>query len=51
MFWRIKWILALMLLMLMDIGPFPITASLCLYIVIFRPRWFKRFFYRLYSSE
>ncbi|AEG01205.1 hypothetical protein Metme_2824 [Methylomonas methanica MC09] len=51
LFWRIKWLLILFVLLLIDIGPFPLTALICLYIVLFRPRWFKQFVSRLYPQE
>jgi hypothetical protein len=37
---RIKYIIALVLLMLLDIVSIPITAGLGLYIVLFKPNWF-----------
>ena len=37
---RIKYTLVFLLLMIVDIGPIPITAALGLYVVLYRPRWF-----------
>jgi hypothetical protein len=37
-------------LMLLDIGPIPITAGIGLYIVIFRPRWFADLVDALYGK-
>lgn len=50
-FWRIEWLLVLLVMMLIDIGPFPFTAAICLYILLFRPRWFKKWVDRLYPPE
>jgi hypothetical protein len=50
-FWRIEWLLVLLFMMLIDIGPFPFTATICLYILLFRPRWFKKWVDRLYPPE
>jgi len=38
---HIKWTVIILLFMIIDIGPIPFTASICLYIVWFRPQWFK----------
>ena len=37
---RIKCILALLALMVIDILPVPVIATIGLYVVFFRPRWF-----------
>lgn len=37
---RIKIILTMLLLVMVDISPVPVTAFIGLYIAIFRPRWF-----------
>lgn len=37
---RIKIILSMLLLMVFDIGPVPITAFIGLYVALFRPQWF-----------
>lgn len=38
----------MLLLMLIDVGPFPVTALLALYIVIIRPQWFKNMIDEIY---
>ena len=48
---RFKWLLIALALVLIDIGPIPITASLLVYVLLFRPAWFKAFADRLYSRE
>ena len=47
---RIKCLLVLLLLTLMGLGPMPITSVLGMYIVIFRPAWFKRVVDRVYHE-
>lgn len=39
---RLKYGSLFILLMLIDIGPIPVTAMLALYVILFRPRWFKK---------
>jgi hypothetical protein len=46
---RIKCILALLVLMVIDIGPFPVFATIGLYIVLFRPDWFIELMDTLYE--
>ncbi|WP_020161166.1 MULTISPECIES: hypothetical protein [Methylobacter] len=46
-----KCIFILLLLMILDIGPIPITAGLGLFIVLFRPLWFKTLVDTLYSGK
>lgn len=48
---RIKCVFTLLLLMILDISPIPITASIALLIVMFRPRWFKVVVDRMYSGK
>lgn len=45
---RIKYSIIFMLLMLVDIGPVPVTAIIGLYIIAFRPRWFKNMIDEIY---
>jgi len=47
---RIRCILALIFLMLLDIGPIPITATIGLFVVFFRPRWFSDLVNALYGK-
>ncbi len=46
---RIKIILTMLLLTVIDIGPVPITAFIGLYIAMFRPEWFIRLVEDLYN--
>ena len=48
-FVRIKWIIVLFLVMLLDTLPFPILGFIILYILIFRPRWFIRAALQIYE--
>jgi hypothetical protein len=48
---KMKCIFILLLLMILDIGPIPITAGLGLFIVLFRPLWFKTLVDTLYSGK
>ena len=49
--WRLKWFLALIFMMTIDLGPIPFTASLLMYIFIIRPLWFKTIIDRLYRGK
>ncbi len=46
---RILCAIVLIIVMILSIGPIPLTTTLCLYVVIFRPRWFKDLVERIYS--
>ena len=48
---RISTALVLIILMLTSVVPIPITSSICLYVVIFRPRWFKNLTDRIYADK
>jgi hypothetical protein len=50
-FWRLKWFLVLLVLMAMDLGPIPFTASLLIFVYLFRPAWFKKFIDKLYTGK
>lgn len=41
--------MVLCLLMVLGVGPVPLTSTLGLFVVIFRPRWFKRLVESIYS--
>ena len=47
---RVKTILVLTLFSLVGIGPIPVTSTLGLFIVLFRPRWFKELVERIYAE-
>ncbi|QPK64718.1 hypothetical protein IVG45_07135 [Methylomonas sp. LL1] len=51
LFWRLKWLLVLLTLMVLDFTPIPFSAGVCLYVFLFRPLWFKTFIERLYASK
>jgi hypothetical protein len=46
---RIKCILSLLVLMVIDIIPIPVIASIGIFIVLFRPRWFIELVEALYE--
>ncbi|MGR9117039.1 MAG: hypothetical protein ACU85E_14855 [Gammaproteobacteria bacterium] len=50
-FSRIKLTFVFMILMLIDIGPVPVTAMIGLFVVMFRPAWFKVLVDQIYSVE
>lgn len=50
-FTRIKCTLVLLLLMVVDIGPVPVTAMIGLFIIVFRPLWFKDLIGHIYSED
>jgi hypothetical protein len=37
---RVKWLLVLAVLTVLDLGPFPIVSMFGIYLVLFRPGWF-----------
>jgi hypothetical protein len=49
-FARIKWIIALLLLMLFDILPVPVLGLIMLYVLLFRPLWFKNAVLEIYMD-
>jgi len=48
---RLIGIVVLVLFAFLGLGPIPITSSLGLFIVIFRPKWFKKFVDAVYSGK
>ncbi len=50
-FWKLKWLLALLLMMLLDFSPFPVSSLVLLYIFFFKPLWFKAVIDRLYQTN
>jgi hypothetical protein len=48
---RFKLFLIMLFLMILDIGPVPITASIGIYIVLFRPHWFIKLADKLYGRS
>jgi hypothetical protein len=47
---RVKTILVLILFAVIGLGPIPVTSTIGLYIVIFRPRWFRSLVERIYTE-
>lgn len=47
---RIKLLIALILLTVLGIGPMPVTSVVGIYIVLFKPLWFKRMVLKLYEE-
>ena len=47
---RITCALVFIILTLVGIGPFPVTSVIGLYVVIFRPQWFKNLVNTIYSG-
>jgi|APLak6261658528_1056013.scaffolds.fasta_scaffold455181_1 MFS superfamily sulfate permease-like transporter len=48
---RLKCFFALLLLMIADIIPIPILGLICMFILLFRPRWFKELVDNIYGVE
>lgn len=48
---RVKCGLAFIVFMVFSVGPIPITSTLGLLIVIFRPVWFKKLVDTIYSDK
>jgi len=46
---RIKCIVVLLFLMVLEIGPIPVFAIVGLFVVLFRPRWFIELVDALYG--
>lgn len=47
---RIQCALVLIIFMIGSIGPIPITSTIGLYVVIFRPAWFKKLVNAIYAD-
>ncbi|WFP51569.1 hypothetical protein PL263_05950 [Methylomonas sp. EFPC3] len=48
---RFKCAAVFVVFMIFSVGPIPITSALGLYVVIFRPRWFKELVNRVYADD
>lgn len=48
-FARIKWIILLLLMMLLDTLPVPVLGFVLLYVLLFRPLWFKHAVQEIYD--
>ncbi|MGR8951268.1 MAG: hypothetical protein ACU83V_02470 [Gammaproteobacteria bacterium] len=49
-FARIKWIIVLLLSMLLDILPVPVIGLILLYVLLFRPLWFRNAVLEIYDT-
>ncbi len=45
---RILTLMAMLIVLVTDIGPLPTVSLVCLYAVVFRPLWFKRLVDEIY---
>lgn len=48
---RLQLFLAMLILMLIDIGPIPVASLIALFIVLFRPHWFLKLMARIYQNK
>jgi hypothetical protein len=49
-FARIKWTIVLLLFMMLDILPVPVIGLILLYVLLFRPIWFKNAILEIYMD-
>jgi hypothetical protein len=49
--WRLKWFLVLIFMMIIDLGPIPFSATLLMFVFIFRPIWFRTVIDKLYTGK
>lgn len=47
---RIVTLFLLIVLAITDIGPVPTVSLICIYIILFRPQWFKTLIDKIYKS-
>ncbi len=48
---RLKCAAVFVVFIIFSVGPVPITSALGLYVVIFRPPWFKELVARVYADD
>lgn len=48
---RIKCAAVLIVCMIISVGPIPITSTIGLFVVMFRPRWFKSLVDNVYANK
>lgn len=48
---RKKCTLAIIIMMILDIGPIPVMASIGLWVVWLRPQWFQELVEKLYQDK
>lgn len=47
--WRAKWLLVLVTIGCLEILPIPVTDSILIFVLLYRPLWFKKVIDKLYS--
>ncbi|WP_175463766.1 MULTISPECIES: hypothetical protein [Methylomonas] len=47
---RIKLLFAVAVLTVLEIGPIPLFGLLLIWVIVFRPRWFKALLDRIYET-
>lgn len=47
---KIITLFVLLLLAIIDIGPIPVTNLICIYALLFRPRWLKALIDKIYQE-
>jgi hypothetical protein len=47
---RIKLLIVLLLFTVIGMGPIPVTSVIGIYVVLFRPAWFKHMVMKLYDE-
>ncbi len=47
--WRVKWFMVLVTIGCFEILPVPVTDSILIFVLIYRPLWFKKVIDKLYS--
>ena len=50
-FSRLKWTAVLLLIMMFDILPIPILGLILLYVIVFRPLWFRNAVLEIYDIK
>ncbi|MDO9212411.1 MAG: hypothetical protein Q7U23_01095 [Methylococcales bacterium] len=48
---RIKCAIVLIIFMIFSVSPIPITSTIGLFVVIFRPHWFKKLVDNIYADK
>lgn len=48
---RIFCLLVLLLITILEIGPFPITGLVLIWVVLFRPAWFYELVQKIYNKH
>lgn len=48
---RIKCAIFLIIFMIFSVSPIPITSTIGLFVVIFRPHWFKKLVDNIYADK